>query len=410
MSLVLAGLAAVPASAGEWLAGDLHVHTTYSHDSYGGPGDDNTGPDEINTFGFPVLGDFLLAASRGMDFLAITDHNDVRSQGDPGFGAGGVIGIPGYENSLDGHAQMLGATRVYPKVDSGSAAEVQALADALRADGGVFQVNHPVNSETADPEDLDWALGYAVRPDTVEAWNSSRLYQPPFPASNSHDDAIRYWEGWLDRGAQVALTGGSDSHWVATAAAQGPGQPTTWVYAEERSREGVLAGLRAGRTMVSHQPPGYAGPQVFLEADGAGDGRFADTVGAVVAPGTQLRARVPAAPGTLLRIVTDGGRDAFAPVLVTGLDFEHRFKLPGDATWVRAEIGQEDLLEERQAACPPAVLGSYCRNRILVFAMTSALYLRPPAPATAAARRASHRRAAKRTRIQRRSHRAHRAR
>lgn len=29
------GLAlAAPAPAGEWLAGDLHVHTTYSHDSW----------------------------------------------------------------------------------------------------------------------------------------------------------------------------------------------------------------------------------------------------------------------------------------------------------------------------------------------------------------------------------------
>ena len=75
------------ASAGEWLAGDLHVHTTYSHDSYGGPGDDNTDIDEVNTFGFPVSGDFLLAASRGLDYLAITDHNDIRSQSDLGFGA-----------------------------------------------------------------------------------------------------------------------------------------------------------------------------------------------------------------------------------------------------------------------------------------------------------------------------------
>src|SRR5215213_11185162 len=79
------------ARAGEWLAGDLHVHTTYSHDSYGGPTDDNTGPEELNTFGFPVTGDFGLAATRGLDFLAITDHMDVRSQGDPGFGAFGVL-------------------------------------------------------------------------------------------------------------------------------------------------------------------------------------------------------------------------------------------------------------------------------------------------------------------------------
>ena len=148
--------AAPAAQAGEWLAGDLHVHTTYSHDSYGGPGDDNTGHEEAYVFGFPVMGDFALAAERGLDFLAITDHNDVRSQSDPGFGAFGVIGVPGYENSLSGHAQMLGASRLLPKpADTRSAADVQAHADALRAEGGVFQINHPVNSETSDPDDLD---------------------------------------------------------------------------------------------------------------------------------------------------------------------------------------------------------------------------------------------------------------
>jgi hypothetical protein len=358
------------------MAGDLHVHTTYSHDSYGGPGDDNTGIEDLNTLGFPVIGDFALAATRKLDFLAITDHNDVRSQADSDFGAFGVLGVPGYENSLDGHAQMLGATHVYPQVDSSSAPEVQALADALRADGGVFQINHPVNSETDDPDDLDWGLGYAVKPDTVEAWNSSRLYQPPFPASNSHDDAVRYWEGWLDRGQRVTLTGGSDSHWVATSAGQGPGQPATWVLAADRSVPGILDGLRRGHTFVSHQPPGLLGPRLFLEADADGNGSYESMMGDAVPPGSALRVRAEGAPGTQLRIFSNGGADAIAPVLVTGPRFEHRFRLPANRTWARAELGIEDLRDARRSVCPPAVLGSYCRNKLLVFAMTSAIYFR----------------------------------
>src|SRR3954453_23741345 len=101
--LALLALAAGPARAGEWMAGDLHVHTTYSHDSYGGPTDDNTGPEDLNTFGHTVQQDFALATARGLDYLAITDHNDIRSQSYPGFGFGGVIPVPGYENSLKGH-------------------------------------------------------------------------------------------------------------------------------------------------------------------------------------------------------------------------------------------------------------------------------------------------------------------
>lgn len=367
--------AAAPAAAGEWLAGDLHVHSTYSHDSYGGPADDNTTYEDLNTLGFPVLGEFALAASRGLDYLAITDHEDVRSQADQGFGAYGVIGLPSYENSLRGHVQMHGARRIYPHGSTSDPKAMQQLADDLRADGGVFQINHPADSTTPEPDDLDWELGYAVAPDTVEAWNGPRFYQPPFPASNSHDDAIRYWEGWLDRGERVALSGGSDSHWIATSPGQGAGQPTTWVYAEERSVQGVLEGMRRGRTMVSNQPPAYEGSRIFLEGDADGDGTFEAMVGDTVPAGAPLRVRVEGPPGSLLRVVTDGGKEAFAPVAVTGQPFVHEFTLPADRTWVRAELVAEDALSVRQERCPPEYLGSYCRNRLAVFAMSSALYL-----------------------------------
>ena len=80
---------------GEWLAGDLHVHTCFSHDAYCGPDDDNTGPEEFYTFGLNIGQRFLEASARGLDYLAITDHNDVRSSADPGFGSFGVTGIPG---------------------------------------------------------------------------------------------------------------------------------------------------------------------------------------------------------------------------------------------------------------------------------------------------------------------------
>ena len=113
LTAALLAWAAAPAQAieGEWLAGDLHVHTTYSHDSYGGPSDDNTGPEELYTLGWSVEEQFTHAFTRGLDFLAITDHEDIRSQAEPGFGANGVIPLPGYENSFSGHAQMLGATQ-----------------------------------------------------------------------------------------------------------------------------------------------------------------------------------------------------------------------------------------------------------------------------------------------------------
>jgi hypothetical protein len=377
VSLAVLAFAVAPASAGVWLAGDLHVHTTYSHDSYGGPGDDNTGLDDANTYGLTVAEEFMLASTRGLDYVAITDHNDIRSQSDPGFGTQGVIGVPGYENSLKTHAQMLGAIRLYENGDKGLEA-TRAVADSLRADGGVFQVNHPSSP--------DWAFRYEVPAETSEVWNLPWYYQPPFPAAADNDRALAFWQGWLDTGAKVAAVGGSDSHWAATASAQGVGQPTTWVYASEPTPAGVLAGLRGGHTFVSHQPPAYAGPQLFLEADGDRDGTYEAMVGDTVAPGSPMRVRVRGASGGFLRIVTDGGREAMDPVQVTSSEFEHGFAVPPAATWVHAQLYGEDQPAGRQAGCAAIpsddLSGSftYCTNRVVMLGLTSAIFLRAPEP------------------------------
>jgi hypothetical protein len=372
LAVAILACAAAPAHAadGEWLAGDLHVHTTYSHDSYGGPSDDNTGPEELYTLGWSVEEQFTNAATRGLDFVAITDHNDIRSQQDAGFGANGLIPVPGYENSLDGHAQMLGATRLYDNGDQ-SAAAVQTVADALRLDGGVFQVNHPADGSTDFPHDTNWTYLYDVQPDTVEVWNISRIYQPPLPSGSSNDDAVRYWEGWLDRGAKVAATGGSDNHWRSTFALQGVGQPTTWVFARERTAAGILEGIRAGRTFISHQPPNLQGPRMFLEGDGT-------MVGDEVPPGAPLRVRVEGGQGSFLRVVATGGQPLGEPVPVTGPSFEHGFEAPAAPGWVRAELFAPDLAEERTAVCGDSTETTYCRNMLGVTAMTSAMYVRQP--------------------------------
>src|SRR3954466_16244208 len=107
------------APAGEWLAGDLHIHTWYSHDvlraGYPVLEDDNTGSEDFYTTGYDVAQRFQQASDRGLDFIAITDHDDVRSFADPGFASAGVVGIPAYEASIKGHAQVLGARRYYDK-------------------------------------------------------------------------------------------------------------------------------------------------------------------------------------------------------------------------------------------------------------------------------------------------------
>lgn len=384
-ALALMAFAAAPASAGQWLAGDLHVHTTYSHDSWGGPGDDSpTDPTEYYTFGQTVTEDFAIAKARGLDYLAITDHNRIDSQTDPGFGFGNVLPIPAYENSLHGHGQMLGATKVYDNGDGGPAA-VRAMEAALHADGGLLQANHPT--------DPFWSYDYADAPatdatpavpgvpvDTVEVWNLPWFYQAPFPSAGNHDAMLAFGTALLDRGAHVGFTGGSDSHWKATVAGQGPGQPTTWVYADSASVKGILAGLRKGHTFISSQPPNMGGAKVFLE--GRVHGLWSALPGDTVKPGTLLRARVVGAPGATLKIASDGGNQVLATP-VTGANFSATFRAPDDAGYAFAQVYGDDRVAERQQVCQAIPVidldgqTDYCHNRIAMLAISSAIYFRP---------------------------------
>jgi hypothetical protein len=249
-----------------------------------------------------------------------------------------------------------------------------ALADSLRADGGVFQVNHP--------SDGNWPsrFGYDVVPDTVEVWNIGPwAFQPPLPSSNDNDFSLRWYDGLLRAGNEVAVTGGSDSHWVSTAAVQGIGEPTTWVFVRKLTVAGVLEGLRAHRTFVSALPPATAGPQLFLEADRDGDGTFEAIAGSETSSRATFRVRTSGAvPGSVLRIVTDSG--AFQQQLpVSGVV---TFRpgaggVPTAATFVRAELLAPDGADARQAGCDPVVgeQTTVCRNDLLMEALSSPVYI-----------------------------------
>src|SRR5438067_3966746 len=110
---------------GWWVAGDLHVHTIYGHDTCVTPAEawDPTMTDrsarrpcrDAYTVSFTPTQRLQEALDRGLGFVAITDHNNVVNQSDPdelGWRQDhpGFIYLPGYENSQPGHVQMLGAT------------------------------------------------------------------------------------------------------------------------------------------------------------------------------------------------------------------------------------------------------------------------------------------------------------
>lgn len=247
-----------------WLAGDLHAHTLHSDGS----------------LTIPRLAS--LAASVGLDYLAVTDHNTVSHH--PVLPAAGrrygITLLPGQEVTTDtGHANVFGDTGW---IDFRRPADDWAR--AAEAAGGVMSVNHPVAGDCA------WRQPLSARPRLAELWHHSW--------TDRRDGAPLAWAGAWPKGPSdgdgIVPVGGSDFH----SPEQGrlPGQPTTWLLTEG---DDVLGALKAGRTAIS---AGVDAPLLLrcgaeflaLDADGtvlvAPDGR-----GTVVRGD---RALLPAGPGT----------------------------------------------------------------------------------------------------------------
>lgn len=296
-------------STPHWYRGDLQSHTHHS---------DATGS----------LADLAAAARRqGLDFVAVTEHNTVSHL--PHLAAAGgpdLLLIPGQEiTTYYGHANAWGL-RGLQEFRCRDAATMARIIDAVHAAGVLFSVNHP--KDNGPP----WEYGPDLPFDCVEAWQG--------PWAQGNQQSLAFWDGVLRRGRWAVAVGGSDSHVPAPGrprVSPDLGSPTTWVYANELTTAGILAGIRAGHVFVSADP---CGPQVILQADADGDGRYEVMMGdEVVVPGGEtlsLQARVVGGRDLVLRIVSGEGVSVRP---VEGQDFTHRWRVrPVGDTFYRVEV------------------------------------------------------------------------
>jgi len=227
----------LPASPGRrWLAGDLHTHTVHS--------DGHMTVAELARF----------AAGRGLDYLAITDHNTISHHAElaAAGAAHGIVLLPGQEVTVEaGHAGALGDVGW---IDFREPAD--EWLEACERAGGLLSVNHPYGG------DLSWYAPMKRRPPLLEVWHWSWLdtrWTMPFA----------FWQAWDPAAIPV---GGSDWHTPGSDAP--PGSPTTWIEAEASDPAAVLAALADGRTAVSADREGavllrVGGELVASGADGA---------------------------------------------------------------------------------------------------------------------------------------------
>ena len=244
-----------------WLAADFHAHTLHS--------DGALSIDELAA----------LAVSRGLDVLAVTDHNTTShhahlTQVGERYG---ITLVPGQEVTTDrGHANAFGDIGFVDFRRPGR----QWQRDVAER-GGILSVNHPLGGDCCWRMELDGPTAVA------EVWHSSWHALP----------VLRHWGGplawWLSWGKDTVPIGGSDFHREGSDAL--PGSPTTWVLCEG---DDVLGGVAAGRTAVGVDPQGpvllRVGDELMaLGADGALLSGFEEGRRRIVGD----RVVMPAAPG-----------------------------------------------------------------------------------------------------------------
>ncbi|OGO17997.1 MAG: hypothetical protein A2Z14_11660 [Chloroflexi bacterium RBG_16_48_8] len=289
-----------------WYRGELHCHTHHSEA-------EGSLEDLVST-----------AKAQKLDFVAVTEHNTVSHLPElAALECHDLLLIPGMEITTDGgHANVWGIDRwvEFRCCDQDQMARVVAEA---KARGALISINHP--KEMGPP----WTYDGESEFDCLEVWQLAWFML--------NDQSLALWDRLLCEGRRLTAVGGSDYHQEPFTGELGAitlGTPCNWVYAEELSVTGILAGIRAGHVFISENP---SGPQVFLSAIFNGqEVIMGDRL--IVNPGAeiQLSCFVVGAASSLLRIRSS---EKDLQVTVGGDEFTYTWKEKVDReTFFRIEV------------------------------------------------------------------------
>ena len=214
----------VKAEAG-WYKGELHAHSTESDGKH------------------PVDTVIRAALDTGLDFFSLTDHYTVSQWRKlmPHLEAPMALIRSCEVTSHHGHANLQGMTEWVNLFVDTPEWTMNDAADAIHEQGGLFCVNHPFSGTLGwRTFDFDWA-----KADLLE------IYHNLEGAANVLH--LPLWDRQLSHGHRIVGVGAIDSHDPFDGLHR-LGQVVTWVYADELSEKGIIAGLRRGRVYVSRGP------------------------------------------------------------------------------------------------------------------------------------------------------------
>ena len=323
------------ASGTRWYRGDLHMHTAHS---------DGSCPSQSGRIvPCPLFLSVQTAAARGLDFIAITDHNadsqnDALRELQPYYDR--VLLIPGREmTTFYGHFNIFGVTQFIDYRLTPGGLDLNAVLRDVRSKGGIASVNH------AESPDGEACMGCRWEPlpgldmgmfSAVEVINGGRTL-----SSNA-----KFWDEQLRGGYRLAAVGGSDSH-NATNPPGPPGSigwPTTVVEADELSVPAILNGIRTGRTFVDLTASGDKLVDFEAQSGGA-QARMGETLHVADKSPIRVQMHLVACMGSVVHLILDGEEDAtMRPMTVRSASdsLETAFSVGAGRHWLRLEVRDGD--------------------------------------------------------------------
>jgi hypothetical protein len=321
-----------------WYRGDLHMHSGHSDGSCASKSGDKRVP-------CPLFLTLNAAADRGLDFVAVTEHNTnshVRELTalQPYFDK--TLLIPGMEmTTFQGHANAFNLREpVDFRVTSKQVPDWNTLLAQANAKGALVSINHPRVPTGEACMGCGWSPDPAVDMSLVQAVEVVNGNDVESPVAG-----MPFWHEQLQKGLRLTAIGGSDTHDVTSQSVSAPtgriGVPTTVVYARELSVDGIVAGIRAGN--------------VFLDTAGTRDRKLELTAthkqttatmgGQLSVPAKQaatFTVRVEQMAGGTIEVIRDGAVIQRAPVEAASHSMSFKQVSDGKHHWIRIDVRDAD--------------------------------------------------------------------
>lgn len=321
-----------------WYRGDLHMHSGHSDGSC----DSKSGSTRVPC---PLFLTLDAAATRGLDFVAVTEHNTnshVRELTalQPYFDR--MLLISGMEiTTFQGHANAFNVTQPIDfRLGSDTVPDWNTLLSSADALGAIVSINHPRVPSGEICMGCGWLPKTPVDYGLIAAVEVVNGHDIETPISG-----IPFWHERLQQGTRLTAIGGSDTHDVTSQKKTYPlpgqiGIPTTVVYAHELSARSITDGIRSGKVFVDTSGT----TDRLLELTGMVSDRAASMGDSVQAPaGTRMRWNVAVenVPGGEIEIIHDGRIMHDIPsTTINGTDHTMSFEQRSDGKrhWIRVNV------------------------------------------------------------------------